>query len=161
VGAMPAFLNLYQIKLAVRPEANDLQVVKVAEYVRQHSRPEDKVLTWGTGGAINFLTGRQVPHKFFYVHAILSKNWPKISLGRFADDIRHHPPELILDCSSRSDIANTLGKGQYQIAGTAKNTFGGFYETDVSPMAKVVEDLYEPEAVVEDAVIYRLKRRVG
>ncbi len=76
------------------------------KYVSEHTLPGETVLVWGGEVGINFLAGRDSPTAHFQ-YAILfpSKITDRIGL-EFYQDIRSHPPVLILDGSG----GNTNGQ---------------------------------------------------
>jgi hypothetical protein len=69
------------------------------QYVNEHTLPGETVLAWGGEAGINFLADRDSPTAHFqYGILVPSKITDRIS-AEFYQDIRSHPPALILDGS--------------------------------------------------------------
>lgn len=67
-------------------------------YVRRHTAPDDGVLVWGYEPAINFLSGRRAPSRFFVERWLTIPGVPRQGEWRieFLDSLRARPPLYVL-----------------------------------------------------------------
>jgi hypothetical protein len=76
---------------------NSSTFLAIADYIRGHSQPEDRVLCWGIDPVINFYAGRLAPSRFGYSYPIavpgaMREGYRKIFLNEITDT----PPRYIV-----------------------------------------------------------------
>ena len=75
-----------------------LSAVQAAEYVKARTQPADRVIMYGEGGMVNFLTGRPSPTRFVFAQPLHVSN--RIYRDRFRSqyiaDLTRIPPEIII-----------------------------------------------------------------
>jgi hypothetical protein len=69
----------------------------VSAYIREHTKPQDKVLIWGAQAGINFTAGRESPTSYFLYPMFIPSNLSIQLEDRFLADIQSHPPSMIVD----------------------------------------------------------------
>jgi hypothetical protein len=67
-----------------------------ADYVRQHTQPDDGVLVWGFEPAVYLLADRRPPTRFFFNVPVTSSFVPATWRQEFLHAVQSHPPELLL-----------------------------------------------------------------
>lgn len=71
---------------------------QVAEYIRDHTTPNNRILVWGAQAEIYLLSKRQSPTRFFYQYPLVTSNYANDSLfNEFLSDVENHRPEIIID----------------------------------------------------------------
>jgi hypothetical protein len=76
----------------------DVFVTSMAAYVRQNTKPDETVLTWGFNTQVNFLADRRFPTRYMTQLALFRPGYG--SPARFQEllgELEAHPPRLILD----------------------------------------------------------------
>jgi hypothetical protein len=69
----------------------------VGTYIRETTRPEDRVLWWGVGAELNFETGRRSPTRYVYSLPLLRPGFAHADRwAEFLLDLRERPPALIV-----------------------------------------------------------------
>jgi len=76
------------------------QLEETADYIKRNSGKNDYLLVWGSGGQLNFLTGRPSPSRFFFQYPFAATGYgsPEI-INSFMKELRRHPPAIIIDNS--------------------------------------------------------------
>lgn len=73
---------------------------EVAAYIRENTSPDDKVLIWGWGAGMNFISRRQSPTSHIF-YPLPSENPVNALLSRkFYEDLANNKPVLVVDMSS-------------------------------------------------------------
>jgi hypothetical protein len=74
------------------------ELEQTVRYVRNHTEPTDRVLVWGYEPAINFLSRRRSPSRFFVERWLTIPGIPRQSDWRaeFIASLRKHPPLYVL-----------------------------------------------------------------
>lgn len=72
----------------------------VAAYVRDHTRPGDRVLNWGHANDVNFGSDRRSPSRYFYsLPLVLDGFATPRRVQAFLDELQANRPVLIVDAS--------------------------------------------------------------
>ena len=69
----------------------------LADYIRQHTRPNETVLTWGEGAAINYISGRNAPTAYLWYPFYLDSPFTSGLAKGYYEDITRNKPTLVLD----------------------------------------------------------------
>jgi hypothetical protein len=74
----------------------------IAEYVRDHTTPDDRILVWGAQTEIHLLSKRQSPTRFFYQYPLVTPNYANDSIvSEFLSAVKNHKPRIIIDTRNR------------------------------------------------------------
>ncbi|MDY0060946.1 MAG: hypothetical protein RBU45_14130 [Myxococcota bacterium] len=134
------------------------QVARVADYLRAHTCPDDRIFLWAYWSQVYYYAQRPPASRFVYPQTlagyvpghpasldphrdtsgyIVPEHWDQLR-----EDFRRHPPELLVD------------------AAPGKIHFWEKYPIDNYPiLKKIIDDEYQQEQVIDGVVIYR--RRAG
>ncbi len=77
---------------------NARELEEAVAYVREHTYADDPVLVWGYEPAINFLSGRRSPSRFFVERWLTIPGVPRQAAWRkeFMEDLKSRPPRYVL-----------------------------------------------------------------
>ena len=148
-------LRGYDPNVAVRSfdrsqlEAQDALV----EYIVTQTRPDDTVLVWSAGTAINFLSGRASPTAYFLYSNFVPSPFTARMSWEFNRQLRAHPPELIVDRGYRGSEALSTPHSKVWSKG------GNWVQPYMQDFLDFVHQNYRPEAVVGNMLIYRRATR--
>jgi hypothetical protein len=81
-----------------RAQGIELQT-PIAQYIGQHTTPEETVLVWGGQAGINFLSKRDSSTAYVFYPMLANTRFGKELQNRFYDDLTNRPPSLIVDAS--------------------------------------------------------------
>lgn len=130
----------------------------VSAYVRDNSKPEDKLLTWYPEMGVNFMSGRASPVKYVYYPLFLEGSLTKEIEDSYFDDLTSTPPELILDCSRSVDAIPSLDavtrEEQYSTPGLKKKMY---IQPNMNDIFEFVEQNYRLENTIDSCLFFRLK----
>ena len=71
---------------------------RLAERIREITKPNDRILVWGRGPGLYLLSDRDAPTRFFYHFPLIKPNYANQSLREeFVSDIKEKKPKLIID----------------------------------------------------------------
>ena len=128
-----------------------------AAYVAANTGEGDYVLVWGAESALNFMTQRPSPSRYSYQYPLFTPGYATDEMARgFLNDLRQHPPALIVDASVETQDGNVAPlsaatRGRW----AAGRAYAG--PAALEHVYTYIAARYEPVAVIgEDAwVIYR------
>lgn len=130
----------------------------VSAYVRDNSKPEDKLLTWYPEMGVNFMSGRASPVKYLYYPLFLDGSLTKEIEDSYFSDLTSNPPELILDCSRSVDAIPSLDAAtreeQYSTPGLKKKMY---IQPNMNDIFDFVEQNYQLENTIDSCLFFRLK----
>ena len=130
----------------------------VSAYIRDNSKPEDRLLTWYPEMGVNFMAGRASPVKYLYYPLFLDGSLTKEIENRYYDDLTTNPPELILDCSRSVDAIPSLDAAtrevQYATPGVKRKMY---IPPGMDEVFEFVEANYQIENTIDECIIFRLK----
>jgi hypothetical protein len=116
----------------------------LVDHIEENTRPTDTVAALPSLAIVNFFTRRQAPTKFLYL-------WPGYfsvdEIRRTAQEIREKQPRYII-VSNMPALPNDI------------LSYAG-YEAQYPEIAKVVSDLYVPEATIGFFTVLRPKKGTG
>ncbi len=70
----------------------------LADYVVEHTAPEDNVLVWGATTAINFQADRPSPTQYHYGYPLIVPDYTsEVQIDEIVDDLEANQPRLIID----------------------------------------------------------------
>lgn len=121
--------------------------VQVAEYLRDHTRPDETVYVFGYDPLIYLLSDRESASRFIYSLPLMSYWAPARWEGEFLAEIDRHRPVYIL--VQRNEGAATW------ITGQSEDTAAWAWK--ITGLAARLERQYEEEIVIEDFTLYRRK----
>lgn len=144
---------------------------QVAEYVRDHTTPNNRILVWGAQSEIYLLSKRQSPTRFFYQYPLATPNYANESIFKeFLSDLENHKPQIIIDTRNMHlpplDSAERLA---WQLGSEPDSKLGskpgskrdlGFYSNSLAPFQpffSLVETEYELIEEVGGCAIYKRK----
>lgn len=130
----------------------------VSAYIRDNSKPDERLLTWYPDMGINFMAGRASPVKYLYYPLFLEGSLTKEIEDRYFDDLTENPPQLILDCSRSVDAIPSLDpptrEEQYATPGLKKKMY---IQPGMNDIFEFVEQNYQLENTIDTCLIFRLK----
>ena len=128
----------------------------VSAYIRDNSKPEDRLLTWYPEMGVNFMAGRVSPVKYLYYPLFLDGSLTKEIEDRYYDDLTTNPPELILDCSRSVDAIPSLDattrEAQYATPGVKRKMY---IPPGMDEVFEFVEQNYQIENTIDECIIFR------
>ena len=128
----------------------------VSAYIRDNSKPEDKLLTWYPEMGVNFMSGRPSPVKYVYYPLFLEGSLTKEIEDSYFADLTSNPPELILDCSRSVDAIPSLDAAareeQYSTPGVKKKMY---IQPNMNDIFEFVEQNYQLENTLGSCLIFR------
>ncbi|MBN1200677.1 MAG: glycosyltransferase family 39 protein [Anaerolineae bacterium] len=72
----------------------------LADYVRQHTVPDDTILVWGAISEVYFQSGRRSASRYHYSYPLTTPGYTTgADIRRFVDDLRANRPVLIIDAA--------------------------------------------------------------
>lgn len=119
--------------------ANGVEKIPLVDrYVRENTRIEDKVLVWGHGGSINFMSQRDAPTKYLYqTAALFTPGYTTQQMVEgFLSDLRKDPPELVIVFENDQTspflpvISSTYGDYLYPMKGDFSEFFQANYHME-------------------------------
>jgi hypothetical protein len=118
--------------------------MRVINYLREHSAPQDQVFVWGSEPLIYFLTQRPYPSRFISNLALVSPWSPPAWRRELIHDLGKSPPRFLV--VARDD----------EVPYIAYTDFDSEEFLEVYPeLAIFIADYYEPVVNLENFVIYR------
>ena len=118
--------------------------MRVINYLREHSSPQDKIFVWGSEPLIYFLTQRPYPSRFISNLALVSPWSPPAWRRELIRDLGKSPPRFLV--VARDD----------EVPYIAYTEFDSEEYLAVYPeLAIFIADHYEPAVDLENFVIYR------
>lgn len=120
---------------------------EAAAYLRQHTRPGDRVLIWGFEPAVHLLSDRPSPTRFFFNVPVAVPYTPAAWKTEFLTDLRQDTPELFLVL--RNDAIPWANGLKEDSTGQLRNW---------PELSRFLDHRYRLEAQIEDFSIYRLRR---
>lgn len=69
----------------------------IAQFIIQHTTPDEKVLVWGGQAGINFMSKRDSLTAYVFYPMLANSPLGKQFQDKFFDELRLHPPKLIID----------------------------------------------------------------
>ena len=129
----------------------------LADYIREHTAPEDKVLIWGFRPILYFSSGREAPASFLpypiiHVDTPLGHSWA----DQFYEQLTANPPTLIVDVVNIEidpipSLDASLRKTQ------RKSLFKGYiYAPNLQQVFDFIAGHYVLVEMVEGNAVYRL-----
>jgi hypothetical protein len=86
-----------------RWNTRDALVAATADYVTQHTGPNDYVLVWGAETALNYAAQRPSPSRYSYQYPLFTRGYASDEMvHNFLSDLAQHPPVLIVDASEET-----------------------------------------------------------
>ncbi len=118
--------------------------MRVIEYVRAHSAPNDQVFVWGSEPLIYFLTQRPYPSRFISNLALVSPWSPPEWRRELVRALENSPPRFLI--VARDD----------EVPYIAYSDLDSDEYLDVYPeLAVFIADYYEPAVTLENFTVYR------
>lgn len=136
---------------------------QVAEYVRDHTTPNDHILVWGAQAEIYLLSKRQSPTRFFYQYPLVTPNYANDSIfSEFLSDVKNHKPQIIIDTRNMHlPPLNSAERLAWQSGWKPdRNWILGLYSNSLAPFQpffSFVEREYEFIEEVGGCAIYKKK----
>ncbi|MCZ2128052.1 MAG: glycosyltransferase family 39 protein [Anaerolineales bacterium] len=131
----------------------------VADYVREHSQPEDALLTWYPEMGVNFMSRRVSPVKYLYYPLFLGASLTTDIEESYFADLTRRPPELILDCARSVDAIPSLDlatrEEQFSTPGLKRKMY---IHPRMNDIFDFVEARYALETTLDSCLIFRLKK---
>jgi hypothetical protein len=95
-----AYLANFAHNIQERDKYSFLETKQAAQYVRQHSSPDDTVLVWGFQALLNYLADRRAPTRYIFTYP-LTFNRPESAFRvqarrTFLQDLNTHSPLYIV-----------------------------------------------------------------
>ena len=129
----------------------------VSAYIRDHTQPEDLVLTWYPEMGISFMAGRASPVKYLYYPLFLEGSLTGEIESTYITDLTTNRPELIVDCSRSVDAIPSLDpatrKEQYSTPGVKKKMY---IQPGMEQIFSFVSENYHIETTIGSCIIFRL-----
>ncbi len=156
--AMPVIRNYsdaFNVLLFNRAYGID-QRHELSEYIRNNTKPDEKVLIWGWGAGMNFLSRREAPTSHIF-YPLPSDNRINAELSKkFYEDLINNKPVLVVDMSSTNpdyltSINPTLRAEQ------AHKHMRNYYPPYYHEVLDYIIENYRLEKNVKGYDIYRLK----
>jgi hypothetical protein len=116
-------------------------------YVTANSTSDDFVLTWGLTAALDFAAGRREPSRFFHEFPLSTPGYTdsgKVAL--LMDDLRLHPPLLIIDSSAQSGRLPPLDAAARAQWIKADPSWRTQLQDQMAPLFAFVQDDYRESA---------------
>ncbi|GJQ36488.1 MAG: hypothetical protein JETCAE01_24980 [Anaerolineaceae bacterium] len=133
-------------------------ITPVSAYIRDNSKPGDRLLTWYPEMSVNFMSNRASPVKYLYYPLFLDGSLTREIEDSYYNDLTSNPPELILDCSRSVDAIPSLDPAtrevQYDIPGVKKKMY---IQPKMDEVFEFVEQNYRLENKIDECLIFRLK----
>ncbi|KAA0271956.1 MAG: hypothetical protein EDM79_12870 [Chloroflexi bacterium] len=133
-------------------------ITPVSAYIRDNSKPGDRLLTWYPEISVNFMSNRASPVKYLYYPLFLDGSLTREIEDSYYNDLTSNPPELILDCSRSVDAIPSLDPAtrevQYDIPGVKKKMY---IQPKMDEVFEFVEQNYRLENKIDECLIFRLK----
>jgi hypothetical protein len=120
--------------------------MRVIDYLKANSTPEDEVYVWGTAPLINFLPQRRSPSRFVSNLALMAKWGPESWRQELVQTLEASRPRYIV--VERNDMVVTV-----TFTPMDSEEYLRFYPA----LAGLLQRQYEPAANCNDFEIYRLK----
>jgi len=119
--------------------------MRVVDYLKANSRPQDEVYVWGTAPLINFLPQRNSPSRFVSNLGLMSAWVPERWRQELVNSLKaSHPRYIVVE---RNDPVSTL----------TFTTMDSEQYLQVYPgLAGILQAQYHPEANYQDFEIYQL-----
>ncbi len=120
--------------------------MRVLDFLKANSQPQDEVYVWGTAPLINFLSRRSSPSRFVSNLALISLWAPERWRQELADTLEAKRPRYIVVI--RDDAIPTVS-----FTGLDSEQYLSVYPA----LAGVLKRLYQPDVRLGDFMVYRLK----
>jgi hypothetical protein len=120
--------------------------MRVVDYLKANSLPQDDVYVWGTAPLINFLPQRESPSRFVSNLGVMSTWAPESWRQELAQTLEEKRPRYVV--VERHDMVSTL---------TFTNKDSEQYLQVYPALAGLLQRQYEPAANYADFEIYQLK----
>lgn len=129
---------------------------EIADYIRNNTEPDDKVLVWGWGTGMNFLARRESSSSHVF-YPLPSENPVNQALSeQFYQDLLNNRPVLVIDMSStKPDYLTSINP--VLRAEQAKKNWWQYYPPYYNEVLDYIYENYELEKTVRGYDIYRLK----
>ena len=145
--------------LITSPETVVEKISPVAGYVQQHTRPGDRVLVWGEGAAINYMTHRDAPTASLWYPFYLDSPLTPPLINAYYQDISLKKPALVVD-PSFENLDNFLSLNaqtrELQLKARPKDWLSK-QPANLLQVLDYFDQNYELETSIDRLDIYRLK----
>jgi hypothetical protein len=95
---LPILQNGTSLILDQSQVGKDDFVTKMVAYVQENTKEDDYVLTWGFNAQVNFLANRRFPTRYITQQALFREGYGSpAKFEAFLNELKAHPPKLILD----------------------------------------------------------------
>ncbi len=102
---VPLGTTLVRFYLANWDVTGPQRIDAVAQYVAEHTAPEDTVLVWGVDTAINFQANRDSPTQYSYGYPLIVPDEDsEQNVQEMLDDLAHRQPRMIVDTTMRDGL---------------------------------------------------------
>jgi hypothetical protein len=130
-------------------------------YVTANSHADDLVLTWGLTAAVDFVAGRREPSRFFHEFPLSTRGYTnprKIAL--FLDDLKRHPPLLIIDSSAQSGRLPPFDQAaRARWSANGSQPWAAQLDSQLGSVFAFVQGNYQ-ESYAEPSVHWKVYRRI-
>lgn len=128
----------------------------IANYIRETTQPDDKVLVWGWGAGINFLSRREAPSSHIFYPLSVENPINTALSEKFYQDLLTNRPVLVIDMSStKPDYLTAINP--VRRAEQAKKNSRQYYPPYYNEVLDYIYENYELEKTIRGHDIYRLK----
>lgn len=129
----------------------------ISAYIREHTKPDDLVLTWYPDRGISFMAGRTSPVKYTNYPLFIDDSLTEEIESTYISGLIANRPELILDCSRSVDAIPSLDpvtrKEQYSTPGVKKKMY---IQPGMEQIFSFVSENYHIDTTIESCIIFRL-----
>jgi hypothetical protein len=131
----------------------------LSEYIRQHTNSNEKVLIWGEGAAINYLTHRDAPTAYLWYPFYTNSPFTSGLANGYYQEIKGNKPVLVMD-PYLDNPDNFLSLNpvvrQKQLTGRPKNWLAN-QPANLLQVLDFFDQNYKFAASLDGVAIYRLK----
>lgn len=129
---------------------------ELSEYIRNNTSPDDKVLAWGWGTGMNFLSRRESPTSHIF-YPLPSDNRINAELSKkFYDDLVNNKPTLVVDMASTNPDYLTAIDPVLRAEQQQKH-WRNYYPPYYDEVLDYIYENYRFEKTVKGYDVYRLK----
>ena len=132
----------------------------LSAYIREHTQPNDLVLTWYPERGINFVSQRTSPVKYTNYPLFIDDSLTEEIESTYIDGLVTNHPELILDCSRGVDAIPSLDpvtrQEQYSTPGVKRKMY---IHPGMEKIFSFVSENYHIENTIDDCLVFRLNNQ--
>ena len=140
-----------------RSDGIELEDDWVVKYVRNKTKPDDKVLIWGIQPKINFLSDREAPSSINIYPLIAESPFTNVLNERFYTELVENKPTLIVDMAEKTEIP-FIDPTRRKDTDNLRKSFTPPH--NIEQVFDFILSNYHIEKKVKDVTIYRINENV-